>query len=129
MHPADAALLQQYSNGESEELLGKALKALSIPRSEVVILTKTFFTVSKDRQVHAHDLPDPNKSRDYVNNHGLSRKALFESVAASLKRLDVDYIDVLQCHRFDYETPIEETMDALHDVSRPLPPRFLSARR
>lgn len=53
-----------------------------------------------------------------MNNHGLSRKAIFESVAASLERLDVEYIDVLQCHRFDYETPIEETMDALHDVSR-----------
>lgn len=50
------------------------------------------------------------------NQAGLSRKHIFDSVKASLKRLDLDYIDVLQCHRFDYWTPIEETMQALHDV-------------
>ncbi|KAJ3561377.1 hypothetical protein NP233_g10231 [Leucocoprinus birnbaumii] len=52
----------------------------------------------------------------YVNQHGLSRKHIFESVKASLERLQLDYVDLLQCHRFDKETPIEETMQALHDV-------------
>ena len=52
----------------------------------------------------------------YVNQHGLSRKHIFESVEHSLRRLDLDYIDLLQCHRFDPDTPIEETMQALHDV-------------
>lgn len=51
-----------------------------------------------------------------VNLHGLSRKHIFASVKASLARMDLEYVDVLQCHRFDYDTPIEETMDALHDV-------------
>ena len=52
----------------------------------------------------------------YVNQHGLSRKHIFESVDHSLKRLGLDYIDLLQCHRFDVDTPIEETMHALHDI-------------
>ncbi|RXW13141.1 hypothetical protein EST38_g12713 [Candolleomyces aberdarensis] len=52
----------------------------------------------------------------YVNQHGLSRKHIFDSVKLSLERLQLDYIDLLQCHRFDYNTPIEETMQALHDV-------------
>ncbi|KAJ2921260.1 hypothetical protein H1R20_g15837, partial [Candolleomyces eurysporus] len=52
----------------------------------------------------------------YVNQHGLSRKHIFDSVKLSLERLELDYIDLLQCHRFDYDTPIEETMQALHDV-------------
>ncbi|TFY81145.1 hypothetical protein EWM64_g2867 [Hericium alpestre] len=55
-------------------------------------------------------------SKGYINQHGLSRKHIFESVKHSLERLQLDYIDVLQCHRFDPETPIEETMQALHDV-------------
>lgn len=53
---------------------------------------------------------------DSLPQHGLSRKHIFESIKASLKRLDLEYVDVLQCHRFDPETPIEETMQALHDV-------------
>jgi aryl-alcohol dehydrogenase-like predicted oxidoreductase len=52
----------------------------------------------------------------YANQHGLSRKHIFDSVKHSLRRLQLDYIDVLQCHRFDYDTPIAETMQALHDV-------------
>ncbi|GFZ51767.1 oxidoreductase with NAD+ or NADP+ as acceptor [Saitozyma sp. JCM 24511] len=75
-----------YSSGESEILLGRMLKQHKIPRENVVIMTKTFF---------------PH---------------VFASVKESLQRLQLDYIDVLQCHRFDKDTPIEETMQALHDV-------------
>jgi aryl-alcohol dehydrogenase-like predicted oxidoreductase len=64
--------------------------------------------VSVERFVHLHPLSTCNKS--YVRQH------IFDTVQASLKRLQLDYIDVLQCHRFDYETPVEETMEALHDV-------------
>ncbi|KAI0308747.1 Aldo/keto reductase [Amylostereum chailletii] len=80
-----------YSNGISEAILGKAIKQHNLPRDEIVVMTK-------------------------VNQHGLSRKHIFESVKHSLERLQLDYIDVLQCHRFDPDTPIEETMQALHDV-------------
>jgi aryl-alcohol dehydrogenase-like predicted oxidoreductase len=61
----------------------------------------------------------PGESEDaygFVNQHGLSRKHIFDSVKHSLRRLQLDYIDVLQCHRFDYDTPVAETMQALHDV-------------
>ncbi|CAE6451406.1 unnamed protein product [Rhizoctonia solani] len=61
----------------------------------------------------------PDQAADaagYVNQYGLSRKHIFESVKHSLERLQLDYVDVLQCHRFDYDTPIAETMQALHDV-------------
>lgn len=104
-----------YSNGESEVLVGKAIKQYQIPREELVILTKVFMTVAKDPNTHPSKLGDPD-TNGYVNQHGLSRKHIFDSIDASLKRLDLDYVDVLQCHRFDYDTPIEETMRALHDV-------------
>ncbi|KAM0792283.1 hypothetical protein ACM66B_004973 [Microbotryomycetes sp. NB124-2] len=104
-----------YSNGQSEVIVGKAIKKYNIPRDQVVVLTKVFMTVQSDVNAHPSALKDQN-TREYVNAHGLSRKHIFDSVKASLKRLDTDYIDVLQCHRFDYETPIEETMDALHDL-------------
>jgi aryl-alcohol dehydrogenase-like predicted oxidoreductase len=71
--------------------------------------------VLKDKGVHMSTVPEPDKA-GYVNQHGLSRKHIFDSIKASLKRMDLEYVDVLQCHRFDYDTPIEETMDALHDV-------------
>lgn len=66
-------------------------------------------------------LPAPSsgakpEARAVVNQQGLSRKHIFDSIRASLKRLQLDYVDVLQCHRFDPETPIEETMQALNDV-------------
>ncbi|KAG2006291.1 hypothetical protein CC2G_002616 [Coprinopsis cinerea AmutBmut pab1-1] len=104
-----------YSNGESEVVLGKAIKKFNLPREEIVILTKVYFAVGKklgDNALHGSDAD----SKGYVNQYGLSRKHIFDSVKASLKRLQMDYIDVLQCHRFDYDTPIEETMQALHDV-------------
>lgn len=105
-----------YSNGLSEILLGKAIKQLQLPRDEIVVMTKVWGVVGKTYDTHAlanRFTPDEN---GYVNQHGLSRKHIFDSVKHSLERLQLDYIDLLQCHRFDDETPVEETMQALHDV-------------
>ncbi|KDQ61390.1 hypothetical protein JAAARDRAFT_30817 [Jaapia argillacea MUCL 33604] len=104
-----------YSNGLSEVILGKAIKELKLPRDEIVIMTKLYFTVGREIHENGFAYPDPD-SRGYVNQHGLSRKHIFDSVKHSLERLNLEYIDVLQCHRADPETPIEETMQALHDV-------------
>lgn len=79
----------QYSNGVSEILVGKAIKQLEIPRSELVLLTKAWNVVRKDPGSHPSSGGDPNKSREYVNAHGSSRKHLFDAVKASLARLDV----------------------------------------
>ncbi|KAI0785512.1 aryl-alcohol dehydrogenase [Abortiporus biennis] len=105
-----------YSNGLSEVMLGKAIKELQLPREEIVILTKIFAPVAKTvghNPIRGGPGPD---EIGLVNQHGLSRKHIFDGVKNSLARLQVDYIDVLQCHRFDVNTPIEETMQALHDV-------------
>lgn len=96
-----------YSAGESEVILGKFLAQHKIPRESVVILTKTYNPDGK---------PEDRGPAGLANHRGLSRKRIFASVKGSLDRLGLDYIDVLQCHRFDVETPIEETMQALHDV-------------
>ncbi|KXN91891.1 Versiconal hemiacetal acetate reductase [Leucoagaricus sp. SymC.cos] len=104
-----------YSNGQSEKILGKAIKQLNLPREEIVILTKVFFLVGHELNVKGGSIKNPDQE-GYVNQHGTSRKHIFDSVKKSLERLGVDYIDVLQCHRFDPDTPIEETMHALHDV-------------
>ncbi|KAJ7910939.1 Aldo/keto reductase [Mycena leptocephala] len=102
-----------YSNGMSEVVLGNAIKKLQLPREEIVVRG----AVGKTTGVQSMELflagPD---NLGYVNQHGLSRKHIFDSVKASLKRLQLDYIDVLQCHRFDPDTPIAETMQALNDV-------------
>ena len=87
-----------YSYGVSEEILGRALKDYA-NRKDIVIATKVFQTM-----------------REGQNSGGLSRKAIFQEVNDSLERLDVDYIDLLIIHRFDYNTPLEETMKALHDL-------------
>ncbi|MBX3065932.1 MAG: aldo/keto reductase [Anaerolineae bacterium] len=89
-----------YSIGVSEEITGRALKDFA-KRDEVVIATKVY-----------------NAMGDDVNNRGLSRKHIMASIDASLKRLGTDYVDLYQIHRFDSETPIEETMEALNDVVR-----------
>ncbi|KAJ6512577.1 Aldo/keto reductase, partial [Mycena sanguinolenta] len=107
-----------YSNGMSEVVLGNAIKKLQLPREEIVVMTKVHGAVGKTIGTNSLELylagPD---NVGYVNQHGLSRKHIFDSVHASLKRLQLDYIDVLQCHRFDPDTPIEETAHAaLHDV-------------
>jgi aryl-alcohol dehydrogenase (NADP+) len=87
-----------YSLGVSEEVTGRALREFG-KRDELVVATKVFIPMR----------PDPN-------GRGLSRKAIFTEIDHSLKRLGMDYVDLYQTHRWDYETPIEETMEALHDV-------------
>ncbi|KAH0421474.1 hypothetical protein CcaCcLH18_13413 [Colletotrichum camelliae] len=94
-----------YCNGISEEILGKFLK--TVPRESVVVMTKSFHPVGDSEKQGPAGL---------TMTSGNNRKHIFDNVKLALKRLDTDYIDVLQLHRFDYETPIEETMIALHDV-------------
>ncbi|QRV91185.1 aldo/keto reductase family protein [Ceratobasidium sp. AG-Ba] len=104
-----------YSNGESERILGKAIKELKLPRDEIVVMTKLWATVSRNPG-ERYTAVDAAEEAGYVNQQGLSRKHIFESIKHSLERLQLDYVDVLQCHRFDPDTPIAETMQALHDV-------------
>ncbi|KAJ7279193.1 Aldo/keto reductase [Mycena rebaudengoi] len=104
-----------YSNGISEEILGRAIKKHQLPRDEIVVMTKLCGAVSRDAQEALYGRTDLDSS-GYVNQYGLSRKHIFDSVKHSLRRLDLEYIDLLQCHRFDPNTPISETMHALHDV-------------
>ncbi|MUG45845.1 aldo/keto reductase [Paenibacillus woosongensis] len=98
-----------YSDGTSEEIVGRALKDYA-NRDEIVLATKVYF------QMHQ----GPNGS-------GLSRKAIMSEVDKSLKRLGTDYIDLYQIHRWDYNTPIEETMEALHDVVKAGKVRYIGA--
>ncbi|KAJ6620656.1 Aldo/keto reductase [Mycena sp. CBHHK59/15] len=106
-----------YSNGMSEIVLGNTIRKLQLPREEIVIMTKVLWFRGKTVNVNAMELflagPD---NLGYVNQHGLSQKHIMASVQNSLKHLQLDYIDLLQCHRFDYNTPIAETMQALHDI-------------
>ncbi|CAE6480741.1 unnamed protein product [Rhizoctonia solani] len=108
-----------YSSGDSERILGKAIKQLNLPRDEIVVMTKMYHLVTRDNSelkwVGDGDSPQAD-AKGYANQYGLSRKHIFESIKHSLDRLQLDYVDVLQCHRFDYHTPIAETMQALHDV-------------
>ncbi|KAI0713889.1 Aldo/keto reductase [Earliella scabrosa] len=105
-----------YSNGLSEIVLGNAIKKLELPREELVIMTKLYSPVLKDYGSNLWTMGKTAEELGIINQKGLNRKHIFDSVKASLKRLQVDYIDLLQCHRFDPDTPIEETMQALHDV-------------
>ncbi|KIO29934.1 hypothetical protein M407DRAFT_20993 [Tulasnella calospora MUT 4182] len=105
-----------YSHGESERILGKAIKKFNLHRDEIVIMTKVNHLVGRTQEFVQY-LPEAEKDKQrYANQYGLSRKHIFDSVKHSLERLQLDYIDLLQCHRFDRNTPIEETMQALHDV-------------
>ncbi len=99
-----------YSLGKSEEVLGNLLRALGVRRETVVIATKVFNPMSDD-----------------VNDRGLSRKHILDSIDASLRRLKMDYVDLYQIHRWDYSTPIEETMEALHDVVKAGKARYIGA--
>ncbi|KAK6344333.1 hypothetical protein TWF696_007972 [Orbilia brochopaga] len=118
-----------YSNGYSEIVIGKALKKYEIPRHKVIILTKAYSTIVEgDGAGHSFLYQDKvDASKDYVNQGGLSRAALFNQVEGSLKRLGTDYIDLFQIHRFDYNTPIEETMKALHDLVQSGKVRYIGA--
>ncbi len=99
-----------YSLGASEEVLGKLLKQLGVKRETLVIATKVRNAMSSD-----------------VNDVGLSRKHIMDSIDRSLRRLQMDYVDLYQIHRWDYDTPIEETMEALHDVVRAGKARYIGA--
>ncbi len=98
-----------YSGGMSETVLGNALRDF-VPRDEVVIATKVFFPMGQA-----------------PNDHGLSRKHILSAIEASLKRLGTDYVDLYQIHRWDYDTPIEETMETLHDLVRAGKVRYIGA--
>ncbi|KAI1345269.1 Aldo/keto reductase [Xylariaceae sp. FL0016] len=111
-----------YSNGKSEVVVGKALKKFNIPRSKVVILSKIFNPVMDD-----NSRPAPSNDGPLVNQMGLSRKHIFEAVDRCLERLQTSYIDVLQLHRLDRETPPEEIMRALHEVVQSGKVRYIGA--
>ncbi|TCD68427.1 hypothetical protein EIP91_010828 [Steccherinum ochraceum] len=105
-----------YSNGLSEIVLGKAIKQLNLPREEIVVMSKVYYPVAPEYDINMFKPGVTAEGLGILNQKGLNRKHIFDSVKNSLERLQLDYIDVLQCHRFDYDTPIAETMQALHDV-------------
>ena len=98
-----------YSSGSSEEIVGRAIREFS-RRDDIVLATKLHFRM--------HDGP---------GGQGLSRKAILENIDTSLRRLGTDYVDLYQIHRFDPEVPVEETMEALHDVVKAGKARYLGA--
>jgi aryl-alcohol dehydrogenase-like predicted oxidoreductase len=99
-----------YSRGASEEITGRLLRRLFAHRDDYVLATKLFFPTGAG-----------------PNDCGLSRKHVMAAVDASLRRLGTDFVDLYQIHRWDYETPIEETMEALHDVVRAGKARYVGA--
>ncbi|MBK6802013.1 MAG: aldo/keto reductase [Novosphingobium sp.] len=99
----------EYAGGSSEEITGRALNDFA-RRDEIVLATKAFAPW-----------------RGAPNTGGLSRKALFQAIDDSLKRLGTDYVDLFQIHRWDYNTPIEETMEALHDIVKSGRARYIGA--
>lgn len=113
-----------YSAGESEVLTGKFLREFC-RRDEIVVATKLFHPVSME--FSSGIAPKANGHRPPPNTSGLSRKRIFHAVDASLQRLGLDYIDLYQIHRWDPATPIEETMEALHDVVKAGKVRHLGA--
>ena len=98
-----------YSVGVSEEVTGRLLKEFT-RREEIVVASKVYMPMSDD-----------------VNDRGLSRKHIMDAIDKSLHRLDMEYVDLYQIHRWDYETPIEETMEALHDVVKAGKVRYIGA--
>jgi len=99
-----------YSLGESERVTGNLFKHFGVKRESIVLATKVF-----------------NPMSDEDNDRGSSRKHIMDSIDNSLKRLQMDYVDLYQVHRWDYETPIEETMEALHDVVKAGKARYIGA--
>jgi len=116
-----------YSNGVSEQIIAKFIKKYDIPREKLVILSKCYFLVAEQPNIMTFTQPNLANQRDYVNQGGLSRGAIFNQVEASLKRLETGYIDLLQIHRYDYNTPPEETMCALNDLVRSGKVRYIGA--
>lgn len=112
-----------YSAGVSEEITGRLLRQYA-PRDEIVIATKLYFPVDLEFKGGNSTAAQPRKR---PNLSGLSRKRIMNAVDASLQRLGVDHIDLYQIHRFDPNTPVEETMSALHDVVRAGKVRYLGA--
>jgi aryl-alcohol dehydrogenase-like predicted oxidoreductase len=98
-----------YSGGTSEEFTGRALHDFAI-RDEIILATKVYFPINEN-----------------LNGKGLSRKAIMQEIDNSLKRLGMDYVDLYQIHRWDYDTPIEETMKALNDVVKTGKARYIGA--
>ena len=99
-----------YSDGVTEEFTGRLLSKIFTRRDDYVLATKVYFPMG----------PGPN-------DRGLSRKHVLSAIDASLRRLGTDYVDLYQIHRWDYETPVEETMDALNDVVRAGKARYIGA--
>jgi len=99
-----------YSLGESEVLTGRLLHECGVARDKAVVATKVFFPLGDD-----------------PNQQGLSRKHILHAIDDSLRRLQMDYVDLYQIHRYDYDTPIEETMEALHDVVKSGKARYIGA--
>jgi len=99
-----------YSLGESERVTGNILKEFGVKRENIVVATKVNGQMSDD-----------------INDKGLSRKHILDSIDRSLQRLQMDYVDLYQIHRWDYEAPIEETMEALNDVVRAGKARYIGA--
>ena len=99
-----------YSGGASEQVLGNTLRTCGVRRESMVIATKVFNPMSED-----------------VNDGGLSRKHIMDSIDRSLRRLKMEYVDLYQIHRWDYATPIEETMEALNDVVKSGKARYIGA--
>jgi len=99
-----------YSLGASEEVLGNLLHEFAVKREAVVVATKVYHPMSAE-----------------ANDRGLSRKHILDSIDQSLKRLKMEYVDLYQIHRWDYQTPIEETMEALHDVVKAGKARYIGA--
>jgi aryl-alcohol dehydrogenase-like predicted oxidoreductase len=99
-----------YSLGASEEVLGRALKTFSADREHVVVATKLY-----------------NPMGPSENQRGLSRKHVMHAIDNSLRRLGLEYVDLYQIHRFDYDTPVEETIEALHDVVKAGKARYIGA--
>ncbi|TVY73231.1 Aldo-keto reductase dtxS3 [Lachnellula suecica] len=106
-----------YSSGVNEVVIGKAIKKLDIPRHKITLLAKIMGTVPEEAGIFNWMFEAQMvQSKDYVNQGGLSRGAIFKAVDASLARLGTDYIDLLQIHRYDPTVSPEETMKALHDL-------------
>lgn len=122
-----------YSNGDSERVLGEWIKEKGIGREQIVIATKVFFPLDKSgknintllNQRQTNSLKDP--APDSLNACGLSRKYIMHAVEDSIKRLQVEYIDLYIVHRWDVHTPVEETMEALHDLVKCGKIRYIGA--